>query len=308
MELFVLAMDHRNSLRRWYRSQWGNEDNEQQTITELKSVVVDAVIQAVRSEPALRARAGMLIDDEYGSTLLPNLREGGVRIITAIERSGRPEFEFEHGDEFARRIDELRPDMVKALVRYNVEGDRARNARSAERLVALQDALAGRGLPWILELLVPPEAQQLLGNETDQYDREVRPALTVRAIDELVSAGLQPDYWKVEGLATLAAFSQVAGSALVNPHSRLLVLGRGEDYAAVERWVELAGQVDGFAGFAIGRTLWEQPLFRWRSREESRETATGEIANRYLALVKRFNAALSARTPGDSTSAPAAHG
>ena len=39
-----------------------------------------------------------------------------------------------------------------------------------------------------------------------------------------------------------------------------VVLGRGADDAKVDHWLQAAAPVDGFVGFAIGRTIWWDAL------------------------------------------------
>ena len=50
---------------------------------------------------------------------------------------------------------------MKALVRFNPDGDRELNRRQLERLRALSDWLGERDRELLFELLVPPEPEQL---------------------------------------------------------------------------------------------------------------------------------------------------
>ena len=89
------------------------------------------------------------------------------------------------------------------MVRYNPEGDAELNRTQAARLKRLSDYLqnANRSL-FMFELLVPAEKAQLakVNGDKKAYDREIRPALMVRTIQELQNAGVEPDVWKIEGL------------------------------------------------------------------------------------------------------------
>jgi myo-inositol catabolism protein IolC len=199
----------------------------------------------------------------------------GIQVIIPAERSGQPEFSFEHGAAFGEHITATGPDIVKALVRYNPAGDQDRNARSRAGLIELARWLAGHGLPLMLELLVPPEPRQA----SVAFDTDLRPGLTIQAIHELRDAGLSPAYWKVEGQPSTEAFAQLAGAT---GGGRCLVLGRGEDADAVGRWVAMAAAADGFSGFAIGRTIWAGPLGDWLTQHTDRPTAVAAIADNYL--------------------------
>jgi myo-inositol catabolism protein IolC len=84
----------------------------------------------------------------------------------------------------------------------------------------------------------------------------------VAAIEELRGDDLAPELWKLEGMPSSNAYAAVAEAceAGADDGPKCLVLGRGADTHAVERWLTLAASVPGFAGFAVGRTIWWQPL------------------------------------------------
>ena len=60
-----------------------------------------------------------------------------------------------------------------------------------------------------------------------------------------------------------------------------IVLGRGSDEPAVVRWLTIAAGVDGFIGFAVGRTTWLDAVTDWRDHKISREMAVARIATRF---------------------------
>jgi 5-dehydro-2-deoxygluconokinase len=67
-----------------------------------------------------------------------------------------------------------------------------------------------------------------------------------------------------------------------------IVLGRGEDDRKVREWLETAAAVPGYIGFAIGRTVFWDPLTAWRSKQVTREATVAEIARRYREFVDLF--------------------
>ena len=58
----------------------------------------------------------------------------------------------------------------------------------------------------------------------------------------------------------------------------------------VHEWLTTAAGVDGFIGFAVGRTDFWQPLVDWRAKL-TREGAVSEIARRYREFVDIFEGA-----------------
>jgi myo-inositol catabolism protein IolC len=278
---FVLAIDHRNSLRHWYMGLTGAAAADTATataaLTSAKALVAEALLTAATSK---QGQPMLLIDEEYGGDAIAAVRAGNdnVQVVIPAERSGQPEFIFEHGDDFGACIEASGADIVKALVRYNPSGDPERNARSRTGLLRLAEWLDEHNMPLMLELLVPPTPAQA----SEQFDNEVRPGLTREAIGELSRAGLSPAFWKVEGQPSTAEFASLAAATA---NGRCLVLGRGEDAAAVGRWVAMAAAAPGFSGFAVGRTIWAEPLGEWLTGTRSRDDAVATISANYLHFV-----------------------
>ena len=46
----------------------------------------------------------------------------------------------------------------------------------------------------------------------------------------------------------------------------------------MREWLAMAAAVPGFIGFAVGRTVFWDPLVAWRSKKATREQAVAEIA------------------------------
>ena len=67
-----------------------------------------------------------------------------------------------------------------------------------------------------------------------------------------------------------------------------VVLGRGASTAKVEQWLEAATSVDGFIGFAIGRSIWWDALKGFLANDLERSQAASQIADNYLHFVKVY--------------------
>lgn len=293
--VFALAFDHRNSFRTSFMQLTAPPTDEQTaTMVAAKRVVVDALLRAVPK--VAHGRPVLLIDAEYGGAHVAAAQAGGVAIAMPVEVSGQRELRFEHCGDFASVIERHEPDYAKVLVRYNPEGDTAMNARQRERLRELADWLAGRPQQLMLELLVPPEPAQLepLAGDSGRYDLELRAELTARAVAEIGGNGVRPALWKIEGPESVDDARLVAGAVKeVDPAAGCLVLGRGADMSAVHRWLRNAAAVPGFAGFAVGRTVWWDALRSYVAGGD-RESAVAAITRNYLELVAVYSAALPA--------------
>ena len=70
-----------------------------------------------------------------------------------------------------------------------------------------------------------------------------------------------------------------------------VVLGRGADDAKVDQWLQAAAPVDGFIGFAIGRSIWWDPLKAYVDGKIDRAAGARKIAENYLRFVAVYERA-----------------
>jgi 5-dehydro-2-deoxygluconokinase len=257
-----------------------------------KQVVYDGFLAALAGGVP-KEKAGILVDEQFGAAILRDATAKSIVTACPAEKSGQDEFAFEYGEDFASHIEKFDPTFCKVLVRYNPGGDRALNRQQAALLKRLSDFLAVWGRSrFMFELLVPPEKMQLdkLNGDSKAYELTLRPRLMVDAIGELQDSGVEPDLWKVEGLERREDCERVAAAACAGGRSnvRCIVLGRGADNRKVREWLEIAAAVPGFIGFAIGRTVFWDPLVVWRRKQATREQTVDEIARRYRQFADLF--------------------
>jgi myo-inositol catabolism protein IolC len=293
--LYILPFDHRGSFQKKMFG-WKGALSAAQTaeIAAAKRVIYDGFKAAIAGG-APGDKAGILVDEQFGAAILRDAKAEGFTTCAPAEKSGQEEFDFEYGEDFARHIEAFGPSFCKVLVRYNVEGDRALNKEQAARLKRLSDYLAGKNQSrFMFELLVPPETAQLetLKGDKAAYDLEVRPRLMVQAIQELQDAGVDPDLWKIEGLERREDCEKMVAAARRGGRGKVgcIVLGRGENDDKVHEWLTTAASVPGFVGFAVGRTVFWQPLVDWRAKKATREQAVDRMARRYREFVDIFEA------------------
>jgi myo-inositol catabolism protein IolC len=292
--IYLLAFDHRGSFQSKLLGIPGDPTpDEVARIEEAKGIIFRGFRKALDDGLAL-ADAGILVDEQFGAAIARDALALGAQLAMPVEKSGQDEFDFEYGEQFGDHIAAFDPTYAKVLVRYNAEGDTAMNRRQAARLARLGEWLHSSGRKFLFELLVPAEPDQLahVGGDTDRYDRELRPGLMIEAIRECQQAGVEPDIWKIEGLDAREDCVRLAEAARGGgrDHVRCVVLGRGGDEAKVVGWLQAGAGVPGFVGFAVGRTIWWDPLERWLAGTSPEETA-GMIATNYRRLVDAYESA-----------------
>ena len=301
-DLFVLAFDHRTSLRRMLTVGSPAAEVSTESLMALKSLIYEGLLLAIASGSATATSAGILVDEGMGSAIARDARQRGLKVAIPVEASGRDEFAFEYGDDFGNHIEDLDPTYAKVLVRYNPEGDAELNRRQSERLSRLCAWLREHRRQLMIELLVPPRPEQLehVGGDQTRYDNELRPALMCRAIEELQNYGVNAAIWKIEGLLDPADCRRVSEVARRDGRDDVtcVVLGRGADAAMVERWLVAGAGVDGFHGFAIGRTIFEDAIIGFCDGRTERDAAVAAIAQRYAHFVDVYRAAVSGKIRG----------
>ena len=94
-----------------------------------------------------------------------------------------------------------------------------------------------------------------------RYDDELRPGHTLQVMEYLQDYGVEPALWTVEGLGrhddavAVAAMAQRGGR-----QARCLAGGRHAPHDELKHWLQVAAPIPGWAGFAIGRSIWWDPL------------------------------------------------
>jgi myo-inositol catabolism protein IolC len=291
--LDILAFDHRGSFQKKFFGVAG-EPNDEETarISDAKKVIYEGAKRAV-DEGVPRESAGVLVDEQFGADIARDAKASGLLLAMPVEKSGQDEFDFQYGEDFGKHIEEFDPDFSKVLVRYNPEADQEMNARQAERLRRLGDWLHEHDRKFLFELLVPatPEQIQTAGGDEDRWDKEERPKLMKLAIVELQGLGVEPDIWKIEGVDRREDCEMISATARAGGRDGVacVVLGRGADDARVDHWLRMGSGVPGYIGFAIGRSIWWEPLKAFVDGNLGREEAAKQIAANYRRFIDVYN-------------------
>ena len=292
-ELYILAFDHRGTLTKGLLGVEGREPTEEEAsrVSSMKDIIFDGFLQAKDSgisggDPAI------LVDEKFGIHVQEKAKEMGIKFAAPAEKSGQKVFDFEYGDNFGKKIEEVGADFVKILVRWNPNDNSETRQLQGERIKILSDWLDENDKKFLLEFLVPATDEQLesVGGDQTRYDSEIRPRLAVQVVEEMRERGADPDIWKIEGLDTREDCENI--SKVIKDGGRenvmAVVLGRGADDKKVNEWLTAGSSVDGYSGFAIGRSIFWTSLKGWHAGEKSRDEAVSEIANSYLQFISVY--------------------
>ena len=301
-QLYVQPFDHRGSFTKGFFGLQGQPEigiaaDQHSAVAEAKTLVYRGLLRAIElGVPA--DTVGILIDTQFGSAIIADAKRRGIPVSVCVEKSGQKIFDFEYGAAWQDHLRYVRPDIIKVLVRHHPRVDEAGRRERMARLKQISDFVhASDDSYYMFELLVPAstEEDKALG---DRYDVEMRPKLMIEAIKEIQDFGIEPDIWKIEGLdreedakAVSTATREGAGRENVGN----ILLGRGSDKDSVHRWLKVASPLDGYIGFAVGRTNFSEPLKTYLAAPsaDNAKAAIEQIAENFKGCVDVWQAARS---------------
>ena len=292
-DLYILAFDHRGTITKGLLGVEGREptQDEANKVSEMKEIIFDGFLKAneygiTGGDPAI------LVDETFGQEVQQKAKEMNIKFAAPVEKSGQKVFDFEYGDQFGEKINEVGADFVKILVRWNPDDEEEIRETQGNRIKELSDWLTENDKKFLLEFLVPATEEQLASVENDQarYDSEIRPKLAVKVVEEMRERGADPDIWKIEGLDTSEDCEKVAHAIRTGDREDVIavVLGRGASDEKVNEWLRAGSSVEGYKGFAIGRSIFWDALKSFHEGEKSREEAVEEIAQSYLGFLSVY--------------------
>src|SRR3954464_12293650 len=299
-KLYILAFDHRGSFQKmWFGV--GGEISQEDTdrITDAKTLIYEGLELAL-GQGTEASLTGALVDEQFGGDVPQRAKDHGIKLAMPVEKSGQNEFDFQYGDDFGAHIEKFDPDFSKVLVRYNPDDpDTEMNERQLGRLKRLADWLHDNNRKFLFELLVPATDEQLAScdGDADRYDQELRPELMRRAIEEIQDFGIEVDIWKIEGVDERSDCEMLAKQTRTGEGREnvvCVVLGRGASDDKVDHWLRAGAPVEGYIGFAIGRSIWWDALKGFLEEGLDRADAAQQIAGKYLRFVQVYQEAESA--------------
>ncbi len=291
--LFILPFDHRSTFE---KGMFGIEERDLtpkiiEKIKEEKQIIYAGFKKAV-SEKIPKEFAGLLVDEEFGEDILKDAVALGFITILTTEKSGQKEFSFEYGDQFGSHIKQINPIFAKALLRFNPQDSGELKKKQARQLKKLSDFCHENGFKFLLEVLIEPTSEQLdsVGADKGKFDSFLRPKLACEVIVELQDLGVEPDVWKMEGVEKEDDYKLMVSKARRDKRDNvsIVILGRGEEKEVVDKWIKEGAGVSGIIGFAVGRTIFWEPLLKFKNKKISEEQTAEEISNNFIYYYNLF--------------------
>ena len=294
-KLYILAFDHRGSFqKKMFGIEGDPTPEETERIADAKHLIFEGMVKATEIGSVPGDQVGVLVDEQFGGSVPAEAKERGPEARDA-GREVRPE---RVRLRVRRRLRRAHPEVRPRLL----EGPRPLQPRRRRRAQPRASSSASSAWPtgctsndrkFLFELLVPATDEQLasVGGDTDRYDAELRPELMRRAIAETQDFGCEVDIWKIEGVDAREDAEMLAKQTREGAGREGVVcvlLGRGASDEKVDQWLRAASPVEGFVGFAIGRSIWWDALKGFLDGSLEREAAATQIAENYLRFIRVY--------------------
>jgi 5-dehydro-2-deoxygluconokinase len=283
-EVLAFAFDHRNQFFALAQQAGAGEAR----IPQLKQLFVDALAE-VEVARGLSGRIGMLCDDRYGQDALNAATGRGWWIGRPVELPGSNPLVFDRGRSVGTTlVGWPQEHVVKCLAQFHPDDAIGNRLEQEAQIRALYDAVQASGHELLLEI-VPPKA--LLRAPDTVY----------RALKRLYNLGIFPEWWKLEPMDAAQWHDIDTLIAERDPYCRgVLLLGQ---QASVETLAEAFRDARGSAtcrGFAVGRTVFEQPSAEWLAGDIDNAALKRAIRSRFEALIDAWQDSRAPLTTAES--------
>ncbi|HMQ12791.1 MAG TPA: 5-dehydro-2-deoxygluconokinase [Candidatus Competibacter phosphatis] len=273
-EVCALAFDHRSQFEDLARACGADAGR----IPYLKKLIARAAEQ-VAEQAGLQGKAGILADGRFGEDVLEAITGRGWWIGRPVELPGSRPLEFEVGNNVGQELRRWPAEhIVKCLVFYHPDDEPPLRLQQERKVKDIYDACCNSGHELLLEV-IPPD-----GSPTDD-------ATQARSLQRFYDLGIYPDWWKLPppNPTAWANIGQVIdandpycrGVVLLGLNAPETVLREGFDNAAGQRWCK---------GFAVGRSIWNEPCQAWLKGETDDEAAVAIIADNYRRVLDLWRA------------------
>jgi len=288
--LYMAAFDHRGSLRRALRRIGADLGPARRS--ELKLTIWRGLKTAL---PRVVERASVaILIDRGNEPVARDAEAAGVPVALALEESGSDTLRGDTAPFLLRgELRSLRRGFGKALMRWHPHDPAGRKRQQLAVLRELSDITSDSGAELLLELLIHPRPPQGTGaSSAHQWEDSVLPGLQQAAVAEVLDSGISPALWKLEGHSNARAAARMdtlVGSA--RPDASILILGGGTDIGGLQQAFSCRAGNERFRGFAVGRSIWQEPILALCSREITQTEAQDKIGDNFLAVVDAFESA-----------------
>lgn len=277
--LFIFAFDHRGQLVE-LAHKGGRDLN---SIGELKLLFIQAVerVEADLRRQGIEADVGLLADQRFGQDSLNAATGRGWWVARPVEVQGSRPLAFEWGRSIGSNLIAWpQEQIIKCLVQFHPDDEPLLRLEQEAQIKALYQASQVSGHELLLEIIPPKDHPS------------AHPDVLYRALKRLYNLEIYPAWWKIEAQSA-AEWEQL--DALIqarDPYCRgVVLLGLNAPAATLAQGFQQASQSRTCRGFAVGRTIFQEPSRAWMAGEIDDEALIRQVQATFAGLIDAWRAA-----------------
>lgn len=272
--LMAFACDHRSQLEEVARK----AGTDPARVEAFKVLAVKAAGEVAGVRPGY----GMLLDEKHGRKAMFEFNRHKMDWLgRPVELPGSRPLRFDFSQDIGSQLIEWPVEhCIKCLCFYHPDDPPELKAEQQRKLRSLYEAARKIGRELLIEIIASKHGKIDAGTAS-------------RALAELYSLGIKPDWWKLEPQASAAAWAKIEATITENdPWCRgVLLLGLEAPPEELETAFAAAAGVSIVKGFAVGRTIFIHAAEQWFSGRMTDEEAIVDMASRFRQLTEAWLAA-----------------
>lgn len=277
--LFIFAFDHRGQLVELAQQ----SGRELKAIGQLKQLFIEAVqrVEGDLRRQGIEADVGLLADQRFAQDALNAATGRGWWVARPVEVQGSRPLAFEHGRSIGSNlITWPQEQIIKCLVQYHPDDEPLLRLEQEAQIKGLYQASQASGHELLLEIIPP---RDLPGAHPEEL---------YRAIKRLYNLGIYPAWWKIEGQSAeqWQRLDQLIQER--DPYCRgVVLLGLNAPPATLAESFRQAAQSRTCRGFAVGRTIFQEPSRAWLAGEIDDQALIARVQGTFVQLIAAWRSA-----------------
>ncbi|MGV8865033.1 MAG: bifunctional 5-dehydro-2-deoxygluconokinase/5-dehydro-2-deoxyphosphogluconate aldolase [Pseudomonas sp.] len=278
-QLFIFAFDHRGQLVELAQK----AGRDLSSIGQLKQLFIKAVerVDIDLKQRGIEADVGLLADQRFGQDSLNAATGRGWWVARPVEVQGSRPLMFEHGRSIGSNLlNWPQEHIIKCLVQFHPDDEPLLRLEQEAQIMGLYQAAQASGHELLLEIIPPKD-------HPSSY-----PDVLYRALKRLYNLGIFPAWWKIEA-QTAEVWQQL--DELIrerDPYCRgVVLLGLNAPVEALANGFKQARHSSSCRGFAVGRTIFQEPSRAWMAGEIDDATLISRVQATFGRLIESWREA-----------------
>ena len=278
-QLFIFAFDHRGQLVELAQK----AGRDLSSIGQLKQLFIQAVerVDIDLKTRGIEADVGLLADQRFGQDSLNAATGRGWWVARPVEVQGSRPLMFEHGRSIGSNLQNWPQEhIIKCLVQFHPDDEPLLRLEQEAQLMGLYQAAQASGHELLLEIIPPKD-------HPSSY-----PDVLYRALKRLYNLGIFPAWWKIEA-QTAEVWQQLDELILErDPYCRgVVLLGLNAPVETLANGFKQARHSSSCRGFAVGRTIFQEPSRAWMAGEIDDATLISRVQSTFVFLIESWREA-----------------